>query len=133
MSSHILQLSAAGAMMVATPALATAQSVAYSTSSPVAITSFSVNESYAPGMIMEGPITEAEEAQQFIASGIVLKFVNKSNVPATTVKFFVNDGKFTQSIVDKGTFGPRRADKAHLRSGQQYKRTSKRHVQGGGS
>jgi len=106
MSNRILNLSAAAVMIVATPTLATAQSVAYSTSSPVAITSFSVNESYAPGMIMEGPITEAEEAQQFIASGIVLKFVNKSNVPATTVKFLVNDGKFTQSIVDKGTFGP---------------------------
>jgi hypothetical protein len=98
MSNRILQLSAAAAMIVATPALATAQSVAYSTS-PVAVTSCSVNASLVMGL-------SPDEAVQFMASDIALKFVNKSNVPATTVTFLVNEGKYTQSIVDKGTFSP---------------------------
>jgi hypothetical protein len=101
MSNRILNLSAAAVMIVATPTLATAQNVAYSTS-PVAITSFSVNESYESGMIGG----ELEEAPQFIASDITLKFVNPSKVPATTVTFLVHDGQYMRSIVDKGTFNP---------------------------
>jgi hypothetical protein len=95
---RILKLSAAAAMIVAIPALASAQSVSYSTSSPVAITSFDVDQS------LSG--TSNDEPPQFIASGLALQFINKSNVPVTTVKFLVNDGRFTQSIVDKGTFSP---------------------------
>jgi hypothetical protein len=49
---------------------------------------------------------ELEEAPRFIASDITLKFVNTSKVPATTVTFLVNDGRYTQSIVDKGNFSP---------------------------
>jgi hypothetical protein len=85
-------------MITATPTLASAQSVVYSTT-PIAITSCSVNESYEPGMNLDS-------APQFIAIGIALKFVNKSGIPATTVTFLVNDGQYTQSIVDKGTFSP---------------------------
>ena len=103
MSNRILNLSAAAMMIVATPALATAQSVAYSTSSPVAITSFSVNESYESGMIGGA---ELEEAPRFIASDITLKFVNTSKVPATSVTFLVSDGQYMRTIVDKGTFTP---------------------------
>jgi len=98
MSNHILKLSAAVAMTVAAPALANAQSVAYSSSSPVAITSFGVNESLAGN--------NNEDPPQFTVSGIAVKFVNKSDVSATTVKFLVSDGKYTQTFVDKGTFGP---------------------------
>jgi hypothetical protein len=90
------------AASASTPPLASAQSVVYSTKSPVAIASFSVNESYESAM--RGG--EAQEAPEFIASDITLTFVNKSNVPATTVTFLVNDGQYTQSIVDKGTFSP---------------------------
>jgi hypothetical protein len=99
MSNRILNLSAAAAMIVATPALATAQSLTYSTS-PVAVTSCSVSDSYAPGL----PFNEG--AQQLIASVIALNFVNRSSVAATTVKFLLNDGKYTQSVLDKGTFAP---------------------------
>jgi hypothetical protein len=53
---------------------------------------------------------EAAEAPQFIArldSGYIeVKFINKSDVPATFVKFSVNDGRYTQSFVDNGTFSP---------------------------
>lgn len=102
MTNRILRISAAVAMIVATPALASAQSVAYSATSPVAITSFNVNESYESGMIGG----ELIEAPQFVASGITLKFVNNGDVPATTVTFLVNEGRLTQSIVEKGTFSP---------------------------
>jgi hypothetical protein len=106
MPNRTLKLFAAAALIVATPALADAKIVAYSTSSPVVITSFSADELYAPGSIGG----EATESPQFISkldSGyIALKFVNKSNVPATTVKFLVNNGRYTRSIVDEGTFSP---------------------------
>jgi len=99
MSKDFLKLSAAVAIIVATPTLASAQSVAYGTS-PVAITSCGFNESYESGMIGG----ELAMAPQFVASSIALNFVNKSGVPATSVTFLVNDGKNTQGIVDKGTF-----------------------------
>jgi len=96
---------AAATMVVATPAIASAQIVAYGTaSSPVVITGLRVDPAYAPGTIGG----EAAEAPQFITkldSGyIMLKFVNERNVPATTVKFLVSNGRYTHSIVDKGTF-----------------------------
>jgi hypothetical protein len=86
-------------MIIATPPLASAQKVAYSTP-PVAITSFSVNESSESSMI-------GREAPRFIANDITLKFVNTSEVPPTTITFLVNDGQYMRSIVDKGTFNPR--------------------------
>jgi hypothetical protein len=102
MSNRVFKLSAAAAMLVATPALASAEIVSYSTPSPVAITSFSVNESYASGTI-GGDVLEPP---QFIPNGITVKFVNKSNVPATAVTFSLRDGTYSQSIVDKGIFSP---------------------------
>jgi hypothetical protein len=101
MSNRIVKLFAGAAMIIATPALASAQNVACSTS-PVALTSFSVNESYESGMIGG----ELEEAPRFIASDITLKFVNTSKVPATSVAFLVHDGQYMRTIVDKGTFTP---------------------------
>jgi hypothetical protein len=93
-------------MIVAAPSLAKAQIVAYSTSAPVEITSFSIDERYAAGTIGG----EAAAAPQFVAqldSGYIeLRFVNKSNVPATTVKFVVNKGQYRRSIVDEGSFTP---------------------------
>jgi hypothetical protein len=68
MSSHFLQLSAAGAMMVATPALATAQSVAYGTS-PVAVMSCSVNEVIGagaePSLALHTSMTQVNPANRY--------------------------------------------------------------------
>ncbi len=99
MSYRIIELSAAAAIVMALPVVAAAQSVAYSTS-PVALTSCSVNESFMPGLPFGGP------PQQFVASGISLSYVNKSNVAAKTVKIVLNDGDRTQSLVATGTFAP---------------------------
>jgi len=102
MSNGILKLSAAVAMVVAMPGLAGAQSIVYGTSSPVAITAFGVDESFASGVVGG----EVENPPQFFPVGVMLRFVNQTNVPATNVTFVVSDGKYTQRIVDKGTFSP---------------------------
>jgi N-acyl-D-aspartate/D-glutamate deacylase len=98
MSNLFVRLCALVAMTAATPGLATAQTVAYGTKSPIVITSFNVNKSLAG--------TNNEEPPQYVVSTFALKFVNKSDVLATTVAFSVNDGEFTQTIVDKGSFAP---------------------------
>jgi len=107
MPNRTLKYFAAVAAIVATPALANAQIVAYSTSSsPVAITAVSVNAAYAPASLGG----EAADAPQFIAqldSGyITLSFVNKSDAPVTAVTFLVSNGHDVHSIVDKGMFSP---------------------------
>jgi len=99
MSNRILKLSAAAAMIVAMPTLAAAQTVAYSTS-PVAVTSFSLSDTYTPGL----PFLDGTRVP--VGGDVALNFINNSNVPATSVTFMLNDGKTAQSIVDKGTFNP---------------------------
>lgn len=101
MSNRFLGLSAATALLAATPALANADVISYSTSSPVAITSFRINESLAS--IGNG---DDGGSPQFITNGVTLTFVNRSNIPATSVIFRLGDGKYSQSIVDTGTFSP---------------------------
>lgn len=101
---HFMRLAAA-AMIVATPAVARAQIVAYDTaSSPIVITGLSLKPAYAPAAIGG----EATEAPQFITaldSGyITLKFVNTRKVAATRVTFSASNGRYMQNIVDKGTF-----------------------------
>ena len=98
MSNRFLKICALAAMTTATPGLATAHTAAYGTTSPVAITSFNVNT------LLAG--TNNEELPQYVVGTFALTFVNKSDVLATTVKFSVNDGDFTQTIVDKGRFAP---------------------------
>jgi hypothetical protein len=100
MSHPILRLCAAATFIAATPALAQAQNIAYAVKSPIAITSFRVNELYTPGTIG----TDIEQAPQFVATDVSVKFVNTGSVVATVVKFSVNAGQSTQIIVDKGTF-----------------------------
>jgi hypothetical protein len=100
MSHCIRKLSALTALITATPALANAQGVAYTTKSPVALTSFAVDKSFESGMIGG----ELEVAPQFIPDGITLKFVNQSKLTATVVTFVVTEGTSSQSIVDRGTF-----------------------------
>jgi hypothetical protein len=95
-------LCAAAAIIAATPAAAHAQNIAYGTKSPIAISSFRVNEVYTPGTIG----TELEQAPQFVADGIGIKFINTGDVAATRVKFFVTAGRSTQTVVDQGTFSP---------------------------
>ena len=98
MSNRFLKICALAAMTTATPGLATAQTAVYGTTSPVAITSFNVNKLLA--------WTNNEELPQYVVGSFALTFVNKSKVLATTVKFSVNYGDFTQTIVDKGRFAP---------------------------
>ncbi len=98
MPNRIPAFCAAAAIVFASPALASAQGVAYSVA-PVAVTSCNVDQSYQPG-----PNVDAEP--QFVPSAIALKFMNKREVPATAVTFLVNDGQSTQTVVDKGTFSP---------------------------
>ena len=101
MSNSILAVSAA-AVILAVPAPALSRTIVYAAKSPIAVTSFRVNESYAPGTVG----TDLEQAPQLVANDVSLKFVNNGNVPATTVTFSVTDGRFMQVIVDKGTFSP---------------------------
>lgn len=99
MLTRILKVSTLAAAMSATPAFAIAQDISFSTSSPVTTTSFAVNDLYAPG-------PTPDSAPQFSPGAIALRFVNKGNVAATAVRFTVNGGRVSQSIVDKGTFRP---------------------------
>jgi hypothetical protein len=102
MSNTALQVLAAAVVVTVAPAAAQAQNIAYASKSPVAITSFRINDSYSPGMIG----SELEQAPQFVANDVSVKFVNTGTTPATIVKFALNAGRYAQTIVDKGTFGP---------------------------
>ncbi|MDQ2858970.1 MAG: hypothetical protein M3R53_10020 [Candidatus Eremiobacteraeota bacterium] len=99
MSNRIIELTAAAAIVMALPVVAAAQNVAYTTS-PVAVTSCSVNETYLGGLPYGGA------PQHYVTSGINLSYVNKSNVAAKTVKILMNDGDRTQTLVASGTFAP---------------------------
>ncbi len=83
-----------------------AQTPAFNTSAPVAITSLNYDLANALGMIGG----EAADAPQFAAkidSGYVeVKFVNTGAVRATAVSFVLTNGDVTQRIVDNGTFRP---------------------------
>jgi hypothetical protein len=103
MSNRILSLSAAAAITIATPTLASAQTVAYSTSSPVSITSFSIVDS---SNVLGWGTGDFAEPARFITNDVTLKFVNKSDQPATLVKFTLDNGQYSQNIQDKGTFSP---------------------------
>jgi hypothetical protein len=102
MLSTVLKLSAAVAIVAATPALAQAQNSAYVAKAPITITSFRVNDSYAFDTIG----TDLDRAPQLVPSDFSLKFINTGNVAATAVTFSVNTGRSNQTFVDKGTFSP---------------------------
>jgi hypothetical protein len=102
MLNTILKVWAAATVAATAPVPAQAQNIAYAAKSPIAITSFRINDSYAPGTIG----SELEQAPQFVPNDLSVKFVNTGTVPATTVKFALNAGRYAQTIIDKGTFSP---------------------------
>ena len=73
MSNPVLKLCAAAAFVATAPAVAQAQNVSYAVKSPIAITSFRVNELYTAGTIG----TDVEQAAQFVDTDVSVKFVNK--------------------------------------------------------
>jgi hypothetical protein len=109
MNTRILKYLATTAAIVAMPVLAKAQTVAYDTSSywsPVRITAISVNGQYAPWAIGGHASAAGLFGTNLDAGHVAVKFVNESNVPATSVKFSVANGRNMHTIVDKGTFSP---------------------------
>jgi hypothetical protein len=101
MSNVILRLSAA-AVIAGMLALAQAQSSVSAATPLIAITSFTITHAYSPGTVG----TDLEEAPQLVADDVSVQFTNTGSVPATSVRFLIDDGRFTQVIVDKGTFSP---------------------------
>jgi hypothetical protein len=109
MTHLLLKLSAAAAILAATPALASAHTVAYG-QSPVTVNSCSITPSYEPAsfdkpLAFGGPLGFAGP-NDAAANSFAVDYVNKGNVPATTVKFTLGGGDRMQNIVAKGTFAP---------------------------
>ncbi len=100
MSSTMLKLSAAAAIIAGTPGLAPAQNGAYTVKAPITITSFHINDSYAFDTIG----TDLDRAPQLVPSDFSVKFINTGNVTATAVTFSIDTGRSNQILVDKGTF-----------------------------
>jgi hypothetical protein len=108
MNNHILQLSAAAALLIATPSIASAQTIGYGNAAPVAINSCSFTASGAPRnldtpLAFGGPVSFAGPQT---ADTIALGYVSHGNVPATAVRIVVSDGTFTQDVTAKGNFAP---------------------------
>jgi hypothetical protein len=103
MSNRLIELSAAAALLVATPSLAAAQTVALR-GSTVSLTACNVNESF-EGLGFNGPYSFRTGVPQ-PTTDIALSYVNKANVPAKNITFAVKDGAYTQNIVAKGMFAP---------------------------
>lgn len=101
MSNRILGLSTAAAIIAAGPAAASAQTIAYGTSSPVAITGSSIIDSTS---ILGWDSGDFALPARFVTNDVTLTFVNKSDRPIVLVKFTLDDG--TQSVQDKGLFSP---------------------------
>jgi hypothetical protein len=92
-------LAAAAAVSLTVPGPANAESVAYRVTSPVTISSVTVDEATFPAPNLDSEPT-------YFATGVTLKFINKGNVTATTVIFALRDGVYSHGIVDKGKFSP---------------------------
>ena len=99
MLNHVLRLSATAAMLLSASAIAGAETIAYGTTSPVALSSFTIHESDASNQNGDGGALP-----RYVASGLTLDFVNRANVAATGVTFLLTGGKHAQRIVDRGTF-----------------------------
>jgi hypothetical protein len=107
MSHSLLKLSAAAALFIASPALASAQSVAYS-NSPVSVTSCSVAADNTTPSRIDFPIAFGGPASFYGSNqqAYALSYVNKGAVPATAVVLALSDGNGTQNVISKGTFAP---------------------------
>jgi hypothetical protein len=93
MSNTLLKLFAGAVLAGAVPAFAQAQNMTYAVRSPVAITSFRINERYVSGTVG----TDLEQPPQLVAGDVRITFRNTANVGAAAVKFAVDDGASTQS------------------------------------
>ena len=108
MNNRIIQLTAAAALLVATPSIASAQTVAYGNAAPVALNTCSFTASDTPRrsdvpIAFGGP---AQFAGPHTADDIKLGYVNTGNVPATAIRFITSNGAYTQSVTATGTFAP---------------------------
>ncbi len=105
MFHRVLAPLAVAALLIALPNFADAKSVVYGTSSPVDVTVFTVEQHHIPASLgIYG--THAGFSNRRDSGTVELTFINKSPVPATTVKFTIAAGELTHHIVDKGTFSP---------------------------
>jgi hypothetical protein len=108
MNANLLQLSAAAALLLATPSIASAQTVGFGNAAPVSLNSCSFTASGAPRNLdtplsFGGPVCfSGPQAADTIALG----YVSSGNVPATAVRFVVSDGTFTQNVTATGSFAP---------------------------
>ncbi len=100
MSRLLRRLFAAAATAFTLCGPANAESVAYSVMAPVTITSVTVDETTLPTTNLDSPLIS-------FVNGVTVKFVNTSDVTATSVTFlFKDDGGRGHSVVDRGIFSP---------------------------
>ena len=81
---------------------ASAQTQTAFTNNPIAIEGFSAYSE--PAAL--GPATHDGISLTPDYSDVTIAFVNTANVPAKSVEFTVRSGRWTQRIVDRGTFAP---------------------------
>ena len=108
MNNRILHIAAAAASLLALPAVASAQTLGYGNAAPVALESCSFAASGTPRdydvpLAFGGPLRFHGPQT---ADTIALGYTNNGNVSATAVRFVLDDGKSTQSVIAKGTFAP---------------------------
>ena len=108
MNNRIVQLSAAAALLVSAPSIASAQTIAYGNAAPVALNTCSFAASDSPRtidlpIVFGGP---ASFAGPQTADDIKLGYVNTGNVPATAIRFVTSNGAYTQSVTATGSFAP---------------------------
>ncbi len=103
MFNTLKKISAATAMLVAIPALASAQTISYGTS-PVAVTACNSHESY-DATAFSG--ARSYGVAPIVASNdVAIDYINNGSVPATSVTFVFNAGNRTQNVVANGSFAP---------------------------
>ena len=108
MNNRFSKISAAAALLLALPAAASAQTLGYGNAAPVALDSCSYAASDVPltldkPIFFGGPLSFAGPKT---ADAIALGYTNNGNVPATAVRFVIDDGKSTQNVIAKGSFAP---------------------------
>ena len=107
MSNRLVKIAAVAAGLAASPVMAHAHTVAHAASSPVEILPFNVGDQYIVQSDDGGfPARTGLFATNVDPGSILLRFVNRSAVPATSVTFVVKDGEDSRSIIDKGNFRP---------------------------
>ncbi|HYZ17882.1 MAG TPA: hypothetical protein VE591_15835 [Candidatus Acidoferrum sp.] len=90
------------ALGVGFAAPASAQTQTAFTNDPITIEGFSA---YAEPAAL-GPATHDGIALSPDCSDVTIAFVNTANVPVKSVEFTLRSGRWTQRIVDRGTFAP---------------------------